>query len=127
MPEGIVIPGYEISQPDLAGLETLLHERQKTQIVILEAPVHAYCLPQYLGETAGVYETEFIQPISSFIGSKDVLFLRSIPAVDEIIPDEGWYDLKHLNSGGAEFFSKWLADQIADAVQSGIIVDPFVD
>ena len=37
----------------------------------------------------------------------------------KLIPDGGWNDLLHMNTTGAEIFSRWLGDAIAGEVDAG--------
>jgi hypothetical protein len=41
-----------------------------------------------------------------------------------LIADDGWYNLNHMNADGAEAFSRWLGEQLADAVRDGELPDP---
>jgi hypothetical protein len=43
----------------------------------------------------------------------------------DLIPDEGWLNINHMNSLGGRVFTSWLGAQIGDAVKKGLIKDPF--
>ncbi|MHC1784651.1 MAG: hypothetical protein AB9891_18175 [Anaerolineaceae bacterium] len=42
----------------------------------------------------------------------------------ELVPDNGWTDVKHFNKIGAEIFSTWLARQTSQALDRQEIVLP---
>ena len=37
----------------------------------------------------------------------------------ELIPNDGWVDVWHLNGRGARAFSRWLGDRVGISVRSG--------
>jgi hypothetical protein len=41
-----------------------------------------------------------------------------------LIPDDGWADLDHLNEKGALVFSEWLGTRVGEAVEQGVLSNP---
>jgi hypothetical protein len=42
----------------------------------------------------------------------------------DVIPDDGWVDLWHMNADGARAYSRWLGGRIADAIAAGELAGP---
>jgi hypothetical protein len=120
------IPEYVRSSQDMEGLETLLAlNGDATQVIVIEVPVHDTFLPHYLEADEEKYTTEFLIPISELVQLRGVPFWASGDQMQELIPDEGWNDTRHLNVQGAKIFSAWLADRLAEDITEGVINDPF--
>jgi len=125
-PEGIINPGYYISQIDRTGFKKLLSLNDKdTQVIIIEAPIHKRFIPHYIGETKESYIDQFLDPVSELTRSEGVLFWQTSATLENVLPDDVWLDLKHLNKDGADIFSRWLAVKLADSINHGEIKDPF--
>lgn len=120
------IPSYSISQQDLVGLDQLLRlQSQDLQVLVVEVPVHHSFLPYYVEADQQAYETQFIAPISAFIEQYGVQWWRSQDAIEEIIPDSGWSDTRHLNAEGGKLFSQWLGHEMAAKINARMFEVPF--
>ena len=120
------IPEYSISQRDLVGLDQLLRlQSQDLQILVVEIPVHHSFLPYYVEADPEAYETQFITPIADFIEQYHVQFWRSQNAINEIVPDSGWSDTRHLNTEGGFLFSQWLGQKMAAEIAARKFEVPF--
>jgi hypothetical protein len=120
------IPEYSISQRDLVGLDQFLRlQSQDLQILVVETPVHHSFLPYYVEADAEAYETKFITPIADFIEQYHVQFWRSQNAINEIVPDSGWSDTRHLNTEGGIIFSQWLGQKMVAEIASRKFEVPF--
>jgi len=106
---------FQIDPADWQGFEQLL-ATAGTQLVLLEMPLPAQLLAQFSGGPAA-YEAV----IASFAAAAEehqVPLWTTTPL--NLIPDNGWAeDAHHLNNSGAQLFSAWLAEQIAQVVTDG--------
>jgi hypothetical protein len=114
-----ILARFEVSPRHLAALEQLLALRSKTQVVLVEMPVHPSTIAlfgkgwaDYLEGRAAVddlakrYRTSFWHADMA-------------PAIDPT----GWHDRYHLNDAGAAVFSRWLGEQVAAAIARGELSD----
>jgi hypothetical protein len=107
---------YEPLPEELAGLQQIvgLHQSGQTRLVIVEVPFYLDIVTQLLG--VDTYE-RFNRRVESYTIPAGVLYWPT--TLLDLIPDEGWNNLNHLNTTGAEIFSRWLGEQIGAAVNSG--------
>jgi hypothetical protein len=110
---------YEIRQENVDGLEQVLDEQSvETQVIIVEMPVNQSYF-DYFENGKSDYD-RFVTQVASTTSSRDILFIRTSDSLQ--VQDEGWWDRSHMNMKGAEFFSTWLGDKIAQAVLEGNLV-----
>jgi hypothetical protein len=107
---------------ELAGFQQMLafHQPSETQILLVGMPSLELKLKP--GSTYDELYGEFDATITSYARQYGVLYW---PAFDlDIIPDDGWYSPGHLNITGAKVFSQWLGEQVGQAVNEGLLLDP---
>ncbi len=110
-----------LSSADMSGLDALFSLRQQgVTIVVAEVPVPPQGL-QFLTHGKADYQT-FVHRLSDMTGRAAVPLYLADGQV--LIPDNGWFDYTHMNSRGAAVYSDWLAQQLAQGVRQGQIVDP---
>ena len=97
-----------------------------TQVIVVEVPVHRSFLPFYVEADPDKYHSLFIAPVAEFLAWRQVPFWQTQEEMQSLIPDRGWNDVKHLNTIGAEIYSRWLALRLSSAVISAEIPDPFL-
>ncbi len=121
-PKKNFIPNFSITCDDLIGLdEASALNSDNLQVVFVEVPVHHSFIQYYIHADPDAYETLFAEPISAYFAEQDLPFWRTQDLMRELVPDEGWTDVKHFNRIGAEIFSTWLARQTAQALNRHII------
>ena len=109
------IPKYKLHAEDLSGLdEVMATEDQGVRVIILEVPIYPDFLPHYVEGDSEKYFTMFRVPIQERIDVYGVPFVYSQEAIGIHIPGSGWNDVKHLNTEGAETFSRWFARRAAE-------------
>jgi hypothetical protein len=108
------IPKFGLLADDLNGLDELINLKNRgVQIVFVEVPVHPDFLPVYIEADRAAYEKKFRQPIIEKIEAR-VPFLLTQEVMEQSVDNKGWNDPKHLNSKGAEIFSRWLAETLVN-------------
>jgi hypothetical protein len=106
------IPEYVWSKEDVAGLEAMLAMNSaKMKVVVVEVPVHASFLPNYVEADPAKYTSLFVKPVNKRIQARGVSFIQTQTAMESQIGDTGWFDIKHLNSQGAKIYSEFLAGE----------------
>jgi hypothetical protein len=117
-PKKNFIPNFSMTREDLAGLdEAASLNSDSLQVVYVEVPVHHSFIPYYIHADPDAYELLFAGPISANFAEQNLPFWRTQNIMQELVPDEGWTDVKHFNRIGAEIFSTWLARQTAQALK----------
>ncbi len=108
---------FKMSKKAIAALREVIKLRSQVQIVIFEIPVHRNILSFYGRGPDDHYR------ILSFIRKQarrgGILFIPTMHL--DLIPDEGWSNLNHLNNYGSRIFSSWLGEQMAQVVKKGLI------
>lgn len=108
------IPKYKLHAEDLSGLdEVMATEDQGVRVIILEVPIYPDFLPNYVEGDSEKYFTMFRVPIQERIDVYGVPFVYSQEEIGIHIPGSAWNDVKHLNTQGAEIFSRWFAHRVA--------------
>lgn len=83
-------------------------QNQGTKIVIVEMPVQTEFIQYYPHQWKD--QEQFIQAIQTVVSSFDSQFLPTTGVVT--LPENGWYTKNHLNSIGANVFTRWLAHEL---------------
>ncbi len=102
-----------IAAPHLAGLAALLRLRERgLRIIVVE-------MPGPTAITAWLRRRDdyrhFVTRIRRETQRRGAPFWANRKKVPRtLIPDDGWNDLLHMNTTGAEIFSRWLADAVAE-------------
>ncbi|HEX3053651.1 MAG TPA: hypothetical protein VHP83_23530 [Aggregatilineaceae bacterium] len=106
---------FEIDPADWQGFEQLL-ATAGTQLVLLEMPLPSQLLAKFSGG-AEAYAAS-IDSFAAAAAAKQVPLWTTTHL--NLIPDEDWAeDAHHLNNAGAQIFSAWLAEYLAQAVEHG--------
>ena len=109
--------GLPTSEERIGALEALFALRSSgLGIVLLELPVHL--APAQWPPAATIASAAIMDRVKERAAAEGVPLWTSPP---ELIPPDGWFDLWHLNTKGAEAFSRWLGERAASAVQNGEI------
>lgn len=104
---------YSISRERVEDLDRVLSFRDKTNLIVIEMPVHPYFKTFYKnGELDHKRTVNII---------RNRCLHHSVPFIPAANPafDSGriWDQTNHMNAIGAEIFSLWLADKLAEAGQ----------
>jgi D-alanyl-lipoteichoic acid acyltransferase DltB (MBOAT superfamily) len=112
---------FSVSDSNLTALENIVQTSQQegAAVVIAEMVYHPALLD--LKDDRGdprVDRTQILdfrdnvnRRILDIANSHSVPFLEFDPAIE--FPNDGWYDLYHLNHNGAQVYSRWLGGQAA--------------
>ena len=107
---------YEVSPDRLSSLSELLRLRSSgLEVLVVEVPVSETAL-QHFGDGEADHR-QALDAIEELAVRHGVPFWR-FPA-DRTIPADGWADFIHLNRTGAEAYSRWLGERLAEAVREG--------
>ncbi|MBA4421307.1 MAG: hypothetical protein C0391_09185 [Anaerolinea sp.] len=107
---------------DFAGLKRLVSlDGAGVSVVVMEIPVHEAFLPEYVNEKSEDYYRLFFDPATEILTKAGIPFIHTLTGTRFTAPDEEWADLKHLNNKGSARFSAWLADEIWQLEQAGVI------
>ncbi|MBI5713553.1 MAG: hypothetical protein HZC38_09060 [Chloroflexi bacterium] len=103
---------YEVHPLALNGLQRFIQlNDRETQILLFEEPVHPQAMALFGDD---FYSQRFLSVVRKTIHDPNVPFIEIQNQV--VIPVEGWKDPSHLNVWGAEVFSKWLSQHVADVL-----------
>ena len=109
------IPKYKLNAEDLSGLdEVMAMKDQGVKVILLEVPVYPDFLPHYVEGDAIKYFSEFRNPIQQRVDVYGVPFVYSQEEIGTYISTSRWNDVKHLNTRGAEIFSRWFAKKLVE-------------
>lgn len=109
------IPGFQISQRQLDGLNKLTSLQNQTTVTIFEVPLHS-SLMELFNSNEEEYK-QHLMKIRAVVERRDVPFWQLSGTYK--IHDEMWLDRNHLNHDGAQFFSRWLGEMIIQAESQG--------
>ena len=112
---------YKPLPEELAGFQRIiaLHQSGRTRLVLVEVPFYPDIVTQLLGVEA---YRDFNRQIESYASPAGVLYWPT--TLLDLIPPEGWDNLNHLNTTGAEAFSQWLGDKVGAAINAGEVTLP---
>ncbi|MGD9763856.1 MAG: hypothetical protein AB7V27_09105 [Candidatus Binatia bacterium] len=109
------------AEQQLAALTTLFRVRDAgTQLVILEMPVHLD-LSHWPADAVTTYQQVMDRVRQSARPSGTPVWAAVGP---QQLPEDGWFDLWHMNARGAAAFSRWLAERVAAAAEAGELTHP---
>jgi hypothetical protein len=112
---------YKIHPVNLDALTAIARQKQNgSQVLVVEMPVSDEYFA-YMQQGKKDYD-RFVSQASDRLAAADTVFLRSTD--EQIIPDEGWWDRSHMNKTGADIFSQWLANKIANLALAGEMHPP---
>lgn len=118
---------FSLSQWNLYSLEQMIVIAQENGVtfIIVETPYHESLLtledeegaPHPKASQIVTFIDRVNQDISAIAERHGVIYIKTGPL--DFIPEDGWHDRYHLNAAGSPIFSRWLAEQILAAIQSG--------
>lgn len=111
---------YDILPENLEGLRRIAGEQaQGIQVVVVEMPVSA----PYFGlfEQGKTDYDRFVVRVGNILAEEEVVFLRP---PEELIPEVGWWEWSHMNKRGADIFSRWMAQRMAQMAAEGTLTMP---
>jgi len=111
---------FRIDPRNWDGFIQVLALQGDTKLVFLEPPVQESFLPHYLKGGVGVYELEFVAPVSRELSMRDIPFWRALKEVSPLITDSMWFDPRHVNADGAGILSNWLGHKMAQEISPEI-------
>jgi hypothetical protein len=104
---------YSISKSRVEELDRILAFRDRTNLIVIEMPVHPYFKTFYRNG-----EMDHKQTVNVI---RNRCLHHSVPFIPDANPtfdsDRIWSQTNHMNALGAEIFSLWLADKLAEAGQ----------
>ena len=107
---------YEIRQENLDGLQNIIQQKDNNvQIIVIEMPFYTTAL-EFFPNGKQDYDT-YVKQVDEITASATAPFWH----LDEQpnLPPEDWWDYFHLNLQGAEKFSQWIGDHLADSYLQG--------
>jgi hypothetical protein len=106
-----IFSSFQIFEENLAALDLILdHNNSQTQVIVLEMPI-SDGLYYFFGNGETDYN-KFLDEVGKIADMHQVPFWRTEPI--DLSPDDGWSDYSHLNTTGAEIFSRWLGERIGE-------------
>ena len=102
---------FEIQQENLEGLQKIVQQSDTgTQVIVIELPFYETAL-EFFPHKYDDYMT-YVRQIDLITTSTQVPFwhLADVP----IITHENWWDYFHLNLRGANLYSEWLGNRLAE-------------
>ena len=99
---------------ELDAVRQIVALRGQTQVILVEVPQHEDVITKLIGSEAYALFNSQIDEITT---PARVLYWPT--TLLGLIPDEGWYNLNHLNDTGAQIFSRWLGEQVGAAANAG--------
>jgi hypothetical protein len=101
---------FQIDTNRLDDLQTILSQNDfGTQVFVTEIPVYFTFYDYFGGES---FHQAYLQEITQYVNNSGAVFVT--PIDPQLIPLDGRADRLHLNSAGAELYSKLLADSFAN-------------
>jgi len=124
--------GFNLSARNMASLEKLIEftKQKNVQLVVVRMPYHP-SLVQPLDDNGQLMPEKklldrYISQVETRIES--MAKEHGIPyfVLNDLsmFSDKAWHDRYHLNITGSRIFSRWLANQLAQAVENGQLKDP---
>ncbi len=113
--ENEIIPESQklyFSQKAFSDLKKVAKHTSNTKIVLIEIPVHKSIKRIYKNNKN--LRTSIRETILQFVTDENIPFIRSQHL--ELIPDDGWKNMNHMNVKGADIFSDWLGIQLAKEI-----------
>lgn len=107
---------FRIAGPNWEGFKQILALDGQTRLVVIEAPVEQAYLPYYVHGGLDAYRTEFVQPVQAELAARHIPFWSAQAEIGPQIPDQMWFDPRHLNTAGSVLFSTWLAQKMAQEI-----------
>ena len=107
---------YEIRPENLEGLRQIVQQSNNdVQVIVIEMPFYETGLEFFSNGEQG-YKI-YVQQVASITASNQTSFwrLEDQPALSP----ENWWDYFHLNLPGADLFSAWLGNKLADTYLKG--------
>ena len=111
---------FEISPRHLAALDDIIGLQSEEELLLVEMPVHPTFMV-YFGRGEDDRE-RVLAEVRKRAERENLLFLTTSHL--GLIPDGGFRSRRHRNERGARIFSRWLGEQIGDAVRQGRISSP---
>lgn len=112
---------YEIPPKELVWLKRLISlSSPRVQVVVVEMPLPP-AVASALKKGSETRQT-FVDAVSQPAAAAGVPFWLSQGVVQ--IPDDGWFNLFHLNIRGASVFSRWLGQQLVGGINSKQLLNP---
>lgn len=91
-------------------LEQLLaRQTDGTRLILVEGALYNDSQSPVLWEA---YERDYIAPLEKLLSEHNIPYWRSTD-ITARIPKQNWYDWFHFNQAGAETFSEWLGNMLA--------------
>ena len=113
-----IYSSYKMLDVNLTALESIMgYDEVGTRVLVVEMPV-SDGLYHFFGNGEADYN-RYVTQLSELASLHQVPFWRTQPL--HLIPVDGWADYSHLNTTGAEAFSRWLGWQLGEAVEQGIL------
>lgn len=110
---------FQIAPSHLAAIDELLAFKSRVELAVVEMPIHPTTMAFF-----GRGRADYDQAIAE---TRKRVLQHGVPfwsAAETKIPKEGWWNRNHLNWTGAQVFSVWLEDRMAEAVSRGLLKEP---
>jgi hypothetical protein len=108
---------YTIQQENLDGLQTIVQQADRgVQVFVIEMPFYEETALEFFPNGSLDYNS-YVQQVDSITALHHTPFWR----MDDqpVLTPDLWWDYFHLNLEGANFFSEWLGDQLAETYLQG--------
>jgi hypothetical protein len=112
---------HSLHPPRFDGYRAFLDSRLTTgaQIVVFELPTQLDFRVKKDSSGELIYRQKLLEPVMADAESRGALFWQTGQLLFDVIPLDHFADWQHLNRRGKDVFSRWLGEQMADAVKQG--------
>jgi len=89
-------------------------QTQYTRVIVIEGPLNRSL--DVIGASPqawSAYETEYLPKLAELLNGSSTTLWRT-DSISAQIPFAHWYDWRHLNAEGAQTFSQWLGELLAE-------------
>ncbi|MEK9163239.1 MAG: hypothetical protein AAB261_08035 [Chloroflexota bacterium] len=90
-----------------------------TQIIVIELPTQIDFRVKKDSASESLYRQKFLAPVMADADLRGALFWQTGQLLFGTIPLDHFADWQHLNRRGKDVFSRWLGEQLAEAVRQG--------
>lgn len=112
---GVMLPDFSIYPQDMEAFEKFIKgfKGEGKRIIVVEMPVNPKFYPLLVTGGDENYQKDFITPVQKLFSQENIPFIRSQENISRIVDNKTcWGNETHLNSTGADFFTRYIVNVI---------------